>query len=111
MRRIITTAFIAVCMLSLFIRPVFGQEPDFTAINLDIPGLGNRGLTGAAPRTGYLNTAINDARGLQANLLSNFNTRDVAVGDFNGDFMQDIIAITADDTNNDGKPDSGTLVL
>jgi hypothetical protein len=111
MKRIITIAIILLGIVLLDGLPAKGQELDLTATSIDLPALGNRGLAGAAPKTGYLNTTLNDARGLQANFLSTFNTRDVAIGDFNSDAMQDIVAISADDTNGDGQPDTGSLVL
>jgi hypothetical protein len=111
MRRILLWAIVILTILLIKEQPLQAQDLDLSSSTFNIQGLGNQGLTAAALSTGYLNTAINDARGLQANSLSTFNTRDVAVGDLNDDNIQDIIAITADDTNGDGIADRGNLIL
>lgn len=52
--------------------------------------VGNNGVTGASSGTGLLNTTLGPS-GTPA-----FNAVDVASGDFNGDGMQDIVAVSGD---------------
>src|SRR6266446_9067836 len=87
------------------VRPIYGQDFRFVSVNNQLSDLGNHGAVGVSARTGFLNTLINDGRGLQPNSLPNFNTIDLAVGRFNSDGLSDIAAISADDTNFDGVPD------
>jgi len=75
---------------------MYAQDIGLSAVNMQIPGLTNNGVTGGSGITGYLNTTINEGAGFQPNGLSTFNAVDVAVGDFNADGNQDIIAATND---------------
>jgi hypothetical protein len=90
------------------VQPLFAQDLGFTSVNKNLPGLGNRGVTGATA-SGFLNTTLMTGAGVQPNFLSQFNVVDVAVGDFNGDGVSDIAAVSGD--TNIGGSDSGTLVL
>jgi hypothetical protein len=93
------------------VRPFFAADLGFRATNINSPDLGSQGVTGASMNTGFLNTVINDSRGLQPNRLPGFNVVDVAVGNFNADENQDIASVSADDSNGDGIADTGSLII
>src|SRR5688572_4064817 len=93
------------------VRPFFAADLGFRATNINSPDLGAQGVTGASMNTGFLNTVINDSRGLQPNRLPGFNVVDVGVGNFNADENQDIVSVSADDSNGDGIADSGNLII
>ncbi|MEW6736284.1 MAG: hypothetical protein AB1489_33635, partial [Acidobacteriota bacterium] len=100
MKRNLVLTMMAVLMLAIMgVRPLYAQEPAFSAGNRNVPGVGNRGVTGASTITGLLNTNINDGNAVQANSFPTFNAVDVATGDFNADGTFDIIGV---DLNNTG---------
>src|SRR5690242_13926497 len=110
MRRLVL-AMAILFIAGLTLQPLFASDLGFKAVNDNLPPLGNKGVTAGSARTGFLNTLINDSKGLQPNQLSRFNAIDVGVGDFNADTFKDIASVSADDTNNDGQPDTGNLTL
>ncbi len=93
--------------------PASAQVFAFQASNQNTAGIGNRGVmgvTGTGPN-GSLNTAANQPAGLQLDGLPTMHTLDVGVGDFNGDGVEDIAAISADDTMGTGLPNTITLTI
>jgi hypothetical protein len=92
---------------------IAGRDYNFVASPSNPPpGLnqGVSGVTGAGP-FGFLNTQSNVAMGLQANGLPTMNTLDVGSGDFNGDGIIDIAAISSDSATGVGLPTLMTLTI
>ncbi|MBL8148350.1 MAG: VCBS repeat-containing protein [Blastocatellia bacterium] len=103
---------VAVLMIALsFVAPASAQDLFFRSTNLSSTGFGNTGLTAASSKTGYLNTVLNESRNIQANSLPFFSSVDTAIGDFNRDGTNDIATASADDADNNGVAESGSLVI
>lgn len=89
------------------------QDFGFQASNRNTAGIGNKGVMGVtgAGSNGFLNTAANQAAGIQANGLKTEHVTDVGVGDFNGDGIDDLAFVSADDTLGTGLPNTQTLTI
>src|ERR1051326_7118612 len=111
MKRELALIVPALILIALIMPRCYGQDIRFTATNPFAPGVGNLGVTGASIKTNFLNTSINDAEKAAANGLAGFNVVDVATGDFNGDNVLDIAAISFDDSDGNGINDQGNLVV
>lgn len=96
MKRTLVLTLMALLIAIVGVQPLYAQDFAYSAVNQSLPGLTNNGVTGASALSGYLNTTLNDGAGVQANGLGTFNALDVAVGDFNADGLEDIIAATND---------------
>lgn len=108
MKQILLTRLTTIILfLTALVSNLYGQEVNFTSINRDITGVGNRNLVSSSPRTHFLNSAINQGRGLQVNGLDKFDVLDIAIADFNGDGIFDIASLSPNPLSN-GK---GTLSL
>lgn len=93
--------------LLAFVATIYGQDVSFNSANKDLMGLGNRNLVSASPRSLFLNSAINEGRGLQINGLNTFDSIDIAIADFNGDGLFDIATLSSESTSTS----KGTLSL
>lgn len=108
--RIKVWIFILATML-FYVHPSPAQDLGFISVKPQVPGVGNTGFTGASFNTGFLNTAIAEGKGLQANFLPTFNALDVGRGDINGDGFQDIVTISADTGNSNGQFLTGQFII
>lgn len=107
MKKILVLSLMALIIAIVGVRPIYAQDFSFGAVRQDIPGLTNRGVTGAQPRNfALLNTPTNGAT--QPNASPIFDAVDVGVGDVNGDGFMDIVSVS-DDTN--AGFSNGTLVV
>src|SRR5438105_1864132 len=96
MKRLFVLTLMAAIIAIMGVRPLYAQDFGFAAQNKQIPGLTNNGVSGASKPQLFLNTTLNAGAGVQPTGTSTFNAQDVAVGDFNADGLQDIIAVSTD---------------
>jgi hypothetical protein len=118
-RKIVLTVMALILAIAA-VQPILAQDVSFGgrgtgatssrfAVPQIVPGLTNQGVTGASNNTGLLNNSLIESTGVQPNRRTTFNVTDVGVGDFNGDGLQDIAAVS-DDTLASGAR-TGSLVV